>query len=245
MQQTKFRRLLVANRIAKSQSGYSAPPPSWASHGRDLCRGGQAFAAPLQGGRGLSGRARPRSGPLEAYLSIDEVIRVAREAEVDAIHPGYGFLSESPEFAEACAAAGIVFIGPPPETMRTLGNKVAARNLAISVGVPVMPATPPLPDDAAEIKRLAAEVGYPGDAEGQLGRRRPRHARRSRARPSCSSAVAGASARPRRPSARTRSISKSWCAAPATSKCRSSATRTATWCTCSSATARSSAATRR
>jgi pyruvate carboxylase len=100
-------------------------------------------------------------GPLEAYLSIDEVIRVAQEARVDAIHPGYGFLSESPEFAEACAAAGIIFIGPRPETMRTLGNKVAARNLAISVGVPVMPATDPLPDDPDEIRRLAAGIGYP------------------------------------------------------------------------------------
>jgi len=100
-------------------------------------------------------------GPLEAYLSIPEVIRVAKEANVDAIHPGYGFLSESPEFADACAEAGIVFIGPKPETMRTLGNKVSARNLAISIGVPVMPATPPLPDDPAEIKRMAAEVGYP------------------------------------------------------------------------------------
>ncbi len=100
-------------------------------------------------------------GPLEAYLSIPEVIKVAVEHKVDAIHPGYGFLSESPEFAEACAAAGIVFIGPKPSTMRTLGNKVAARNLAISVGVPVMPATDPLPDDPAEIKRLAAEIGYP------------------------------------------------------------------------------------
>ncbi len=57
-------------------------------------------------------------GPIDAYLSIDEVIRVAREARVDAIHPGYGFLSESPEFAEACAEAGIVFIGPKPQTMR-------------------------------------------------------------------------------------------------------------------------------
>lgn len=100
-------------------------------------------------------------GPLEAYLSIDEVIRVAVEAKVDAIHPGYGFLSESPEFAEACAAAGIVFIGPTPQTMRTLGNKVAARNLAVSVGAPVMPATDPLPDDPAEVRRLAAEIGYP------------------------------------------------------------------------------------
>ena len=100
-------------------------------------------------------------GPLEAYLDIAEVIRVAREHEVDAIHPGYGFLSESPEFAEACAEAGILFIGPTPATMRTLGNKVAARNLAVSVGAPVMPASDPLPDDPDEIRRLAAGIGYP------------------------------------------------------------------------------------
>ena len=100
-------------------------------------------------------------GPIEAYLSIPEIIRVAVDARADAIHPGYGFLSESPELAEACARSGIIFIGPSAETMRTLGNKVAARNLAVSVGVPVMPATPPLPDDPAEIKRLATEVGYP------------------------------------------------------------------------------------
>ncbi|MBL8572638.1 MAG: pyruvate carboxylase [Hyphomicrobiaceae bacterium] len=100
-------------------------------------------------------------GPVEAYLAIDEIIRVAREARADAIHPGYGLLSESPEFAEACAAAGIIFIGPSPKTLRTLGNKVDARNLAVSVGVPVMPATPPLPDDGEEVKRLAREVGYP------------------------------------------------------------------------------------
>ncbi len=106
----------------------------------------------------LIGRGK---GPIEAYLSIDEVIRVAKLAGADAIHPGYGFLSENPDFAEACATAGITFIGPQPETMRQLGNKVAARNLAISVGVPVMPATAPLPYDDAEIKRLAAGVGYP------------------------------------------------------------------------------------
>lgn len=100
-------------------------------------------------------------GPLESYLSIDEVIRVAVDAKVDAIHPGYGFLSESPEFAQACLDAGLVFIGPQPETMRVLGNKVSARNLAISCGVPVVPASPALPDDPGEIKRLAAEIGYP------------------------------------------------------------------------------------
>jgi pyruvate carboxylase len=100
-------------------------------------------------------------GPIEAYLDIQDILRVAREAHVDAIHPGYGFLSENPEFAAACAAAGIIFIGPTPDTMRSLGNKVAARNLATTAGVPVMPATPPLPIDAEECKRLAQLIGYP------------------------------------------------------------------------------------
>jgi pyruvate carboxylase len=110
-------------------------------------------------GRGAVGELQ--LGPLEAYLSIPEIIRVAVAAKVDAIHPGYGFLSENPEFAEACAAHGIAFIGPRPETMRTLGNKVAARNLAQSVNVPLMPATGPLPDDPDEIRRLARGIGYP------------------------------------------------------------------------------------
>ena len=100
-------------------------------------------------------------GPVEAYLDIQDILRVARDAHVDAIHPGYGFLSENPGFAEACAAAGIKFIGPTPDTMRSLGNKVAARNLATSAGVPVMPATSPLPAGFEECKRLAAGIGYP------------------------------------------------------------------------------------
>ena len=99
--------------------------------------------------------------PVDAYLDIADIIRVAREAGADAIHPGYGFLSENPEFAEACAAAGLIFVGPTPQIMRQLGNKVQARNLAIAAGVPVMPATTPLPRDEAESARLAREVGYP------------------------------------------------------------------------------------
>jgi len=100
-------------------------------------------------------------GPIESYLSIEEVLRVARISGADAIHPGYGLLSESPEFVEACAEAGVTFIGPRPETMRSLGNKVAARNLAVSAGVPVVPATDPLPDDMSVVKKMALEVGYP------------------------------------------------------------------------------------
>ncbi len=75
--------------------------------------------------------------PIAAYLDIDDIIRIARESGVDAIHPGYGFLSENPDFAEACANNGIAFIGPRPEVMRTLGNKVSAREAAIAAGVPV------------------------------------------------------------------------------------------------------------
>ena len=99
--------------------------------------------------------------PIAAYLDIEDIIRIAREAKVDAIHPGYGFLSENPEFADACAAAGIIFIGPQPSVMRTLGNKVAARDLAASVGVPMMPATGALPHDIEAAKKEAARVGYP------------------------------------------------------------------------------------
>ena len=131
--------------------------------------------------------------------------------------------------------------------MRTLGNKVAARNLAIAVGVPVMPATdrrcPTMPRSARSSRPT---IGYPRDAQGVLGRRRARHARSSTTRRRWSgSAAGGASARRRPPSARTRSISKSWSSAPAMSRCRCSATRTAISSICSSATARSSAATRR
>ncbi len=100
-------------------------------------------------------------GPIESYLSIEEVIRVAKLAGADAIHPGYGLLSESPEFAQACADAGIIFVGPKPQTMTALGNKVAARNLAVETGVPVIPATEPLPDDMARVREMAEAIGYP------------------------------------------------------------------------------------
>ena len=99
--------------------------------------------------------------PIAAYLDIDDIIRIAKEADVDAIHPGYGFLSENPDFAQACARNGIVFIGPTPEVMRTLGNKVAARNAAMAADVPVVPATSALPHDIEQARAMAAEVGYP------------------------------------------------------------------------------------
>ncbi len=100
-------------------------------------------------------------GPVAAYLSIDEIIRVARESGADAIHPGYGLLSENPDFVDACAANGITFIGPKAETMRALGDKASARRVAIEAGVPVIPATEVLGDDMDTIRAEADKVGYP------------------------------------------------------------------------------------
>ncbi len=100
-------------------------------------------------------------GPVAAYLSIEEIIRVARDCGADAIHPGYGLLSENPEFVEACAANGITFIGPKAETMRALGDKASARKVAIRAGVPVIPASEVLGDDMDLVRKQADEVGYP------------------------------------------------------------------------------------
>lgn len=100
-------------------------------------------------------------GPVAAYLSIEEIIRVAKLAGADAIHPGYGLLSENPEFVDACFEAGITFIGPKAETMRQLGDKASARRVAIEAGVPVIPATEVLGDDFDAIRAEAKEVGFP------------------------------------------------------------------------------------
>ncbi len=100
-------------------------------------------------------------GPVAAYLAIDEIIRVAKECGADAIHPGYGLLSENPDFVDACDANGITFIGPKAETMRALGDKASARRVAVEAGVPVIPASDVLGDDMALIRKQADEVGYP------------------------------------------------------------------------------------
>ncbi len=100
-------------------------------------------------------------GPVAAYLSIEEIIRVAHECGADAIHPGYGLLSENPDFVDACEAAGIAFIGPRAETMRALGDKASARQVAVEAGVPVIPATDVLGDDMGKIAQQAEAVGYP------------------------------------------------------------------------------------
>ncbi|NEX47347.1 pyruvate carboxylase [Pseudotabrizicola algicola] len=99
--------------------------------------------------------------PVGAYLSIPEIIRVAKMCGADAIHPGYGLLSENPDFVDACDQAGIIFIGPRAETMRALGDKASARRVAMEAGVPVIPATEVLGEDMAAIKAEAKAVGYP------------------------------------------------------------------------------------
>ncbi|MFT4149579.1 MAG: pyruvate carboxylase [Paracoccaceae bacterium] len=99
--------------------------------------------------------------PVGAYLSIPEIIRVAKMSGADAIHPGYGLLSENPDFVDACDAAGITFIGPRAETMRALGDKASARKVAMAAGVPVIPATEVLGDDFDAIRAEAAEIGFP------------------------------------------------------------------------------------
>ena len=100
-------------------------------------------------------------GPIDAYLSIDEIIDLARKKDVDAIHPGYGFLSENAEFAEACERAGITFIGPTPEIQRRLGDKISGRQVAIDAGVPIVPGTENPVETEEEALIFAKDCGYP------------------------------------------------------------------------------------
>jgi acetyl-CoA/propionyl-CoA carboxylase, biotin carboxylase, biotin carboxyl carrier protein len=99
--------------------------------------------------------------PAESYLNISKIIDTAKEAGAEAIHPGYGFLAENSDFARACAEAGIVFIGPPPEAIEAMGSKTRAREIMAEAGVPIVPgATEPAPDVEAARKQ-ADEAGYP------------------------------------------------------------------------------------
>jgi acetyl-CoA carboxylase biotin carboxylase subunit len=97
----------------------------------------------------------------ESYLNIPKIIEVAKKAGVQAIHPGYGFLSENEDFAEACKDAGIVFIGPTPHAIRSMGDKISARNLMKKAGVPIVPGTEGAVTDIEEIRTFAKKVGYP------------------------------------------------------------------------------------
>lgn len=108
-------------------------------------------------------------GPVEAYLDIAGIVALAKEKDVDAIHPGYGFLSENPAFARACEEAGIIFIGPTPKLLELLGDKTAARRLAASADVAVLPGTENPVSSPGEAQRLAKEIGYPIIVKAAMG----------------------------------------------------------------------------
>ena len=107
--------------------------------------------------------------PISAYLDIDQIIKIAKEADVDAIHPGYGFLSESPQFAQACADAGITFVGPTVDNLNTFSDKTSARNAAIAAGVPVVPGSDDALRTAAEVNAFVDEIGLPVIIKASMG----------------------------------------------------------------------------
>src|SRR2546430_501221 len=108
-------------------------------------------------------------GPVEAYLDIAGIVALAKERGVDAIHPGYGFLAENPAFAGACEKAGLIFVGPPPSLLDLLGDKTAARRLAASAGVAVLPGTENAVKSAAEAHKIAREIAFPVIVKAAMG----------------------------------------------------------------------------
>src|SRR6202165_2554401 len=100
------------------------------------------------------------AAPAESYLQLDRIVKGAHDCGAEAIHPGYGFLSEKPAFPDACDVAGIAFIGPPASAMRALSSKLAARRLPVDNGVPVTPGTDAIGDRAAALA-AAREIGFP------------------------------------------------------------------------------------
>lgn len=103
----------------------------------------------------------PEKGPIDAYLDIDTIIKIALTANVDAIHPGYGFLSENPDFVDACERNGIVFIGPSSQIMNAMGDKISSKKMAIDAQVPIIPGVDYAIKDIGTATKIAAEVGFP------------------------------------------------------------------------------------
>src|SRR5262249_31216059 len=97
----------------------------------------------------------------ESYLHIGKIIAAAQQTGAGAIHPGYGFLSENADFADACAEAGLIFVGPPGPVMRLLGEKTAAKGVAVEAGVPIVPGYNSRLESADQAATIAGEIGYP------------------------------------------------------------------------------------
>ena len=110
-----------------------------------------------------AGEAVPLGGATaaESYLDVDKILEAARQTGADALHPGYGFLSENPELARACAAAGVTFVGPSPEAIRVMGDKMESKKLAAEAGVPVIPGHRTPVEDGERAREEAEEIGYP------------------------------------------------------------------------------------
>jgi propionyl-CoA carboxylase alpha chain len=159
MKATGLHRVLVANRgeIARRiiRGAHDAGCEAVAVYAADDAASphvGEADAAVLLSGASLR----------ETYLDPDALVAAARASGSDALHPGYGFLSENPALAEACAGAGIAWVGPPAEAMRVMGHKARAKEVVAAAGVPVLPSAVVPPDTAeAALTRLAEGVGYP------------------------------------------------------------------------------------
>jgi acetyl-CoA carboxylase biotin carboxylase subunit len=153
-----FRKVLIANRgeiavrIARTLREMGIPSVAVYSEA-------DAGAAHVE----MADEAYPLGPPMPAqsYLNQDRIFEIVREASVEAIHPGYGFLSENAAFARRCAAEGVVFIGPPPDKIEAMGSKIAARRAAKAAGVPIVPGTEVPLSDASEIAAVAGELGYP------------------------------------------------------------------------------------
>jgi acetyl/propionyl-CoA carboxylase alpha subunit len=167
MASAPLRRVLVANRgeIARRviRGAHDAGCEAVAVYAADDSASphvGEADAAVLLVGSSLR----------ETYLDPDALVRAARASEADALHPGYGFLSENPALPEACAQAGLVWVGPPAEAMRVMGHKARAKEVVAAAGVPVLPsAVVPSGASAAALADLAASVGYPQLVKASAG----------------------------------------------------------------------------
>src|SRR2546430_3109732 len=153
-----FRRMLIANR------GEIAIRVAQTARAMGIrCIGVYAEAGRAALHRTVMDESREIGGPLPAqsYLNIEAIVRAASDVHADAIHPGYGFLSENPQFATRCAEAGIVFVGPSPEAMAVTGDKVAARRAMKEAGVPVTAGVDRVLRNIDEAREVASEIGYP------------------------------------------------------------------------------------
>jgi len=158
-----LKRVLISNRgeiairIAKAASGLGmdavgiyAPVDALSLHTRSMTESHE-----------IAGQLGNESEPVKAYLDADAIIRTAKEAGCDCIHPGYGFLAENVSFAEQCAAQSIVFVGPSPESLALFGDKIRARSLAQSLNIPVIPGSDSPLASSTEAEALARDLGYP------------------------------------------------------------------------------------